>query len=265
MKNYLGFDHLKNKDITLEIGSVHTYPEHCHLYNEFLFYEPFEGYITIENKKIIVDKPLAVLVTPTYFHSITVCKCTDSKYYKIGFIDSNLRSRITNDLSCPIIYDVVDSFFNILVEKTFCETNKKYVSSYIRVILSEMLSHGTLIGDSSFNNKNDLFANVLKYLNENFTEDITLTSVAKQFNVSPQHLSSTFKKNTSISFVKQLTDMRLKYAASLLIDEDMNVTEACYHCGYNNLANFMRAFKKYYGISPKVFKKNNSNEHKQYL
>ncbi len=256
-KKFLGIDFLKNKDITLETSTVHTYPEYCHFYNEFILYEPFDGYITIDNKKFTVDKPLAILVTPTHFHSITVSSGVNSTYYKIGFLNSNLHSRITNELTSSIVYSEVDSFFKSLVKKTFCQTNKKYVNNYIKVILSELLARGTFIDVLSNTIKNDLIANVLEYLNQNFTEDITLNSVAEHFKITPQYLSSAFKKNTSITFIKQLTDMRLKYAASLLIDEDMNVTEACYNCGYNNLANFMRAFKKHYGVSPKIFKNNN--------
>lgn len=255
MKNkYFGLNYLKNNDITLEKGQIVSWFEHCHMYNEFLLYMPFDGYITINEKVIRTDKPLAVIITPVNFHSIKVNGDTNNFFHKISFQSSNLRSEIITKIKSPIIYYDVDEFFIKLVEKLFEANESVYVNAYLRVVLTELIKNGEKANPVDKKGKCGLVADVLDFLSENFTRDITLNSVAKRFNVTPQYLSSVFKKSNSITFIKQLTDMRLKYAASLLTDENLNVTETCFACGYNNISNFIRAFTRYYGVSPKNFK-----------
>jgi len=48
----------------------------------------------------------------------------------------------------------------------------------------------------------------------------------------------------------------LGHAARLLVDTTNSITEVCFDCGFNNLSNFNRIFKKYKGVSPKDFREN---------
>ena len=53
-----------------------------------------------------------------------------------------------------------------------------------------------------------------------------------------------------------IIDIRLGFAARLLVDSTMSVAEICYDCGFNNLSNFNRIFKKKKACSPKEFREN---------
>jgi AraC-like DNA-binding protein len=52
----------------------------------------------------------------------------------------------------------------------------------------------------------------------------------------------------------------LKQAAHLLANQNMNVTEVMYACGFNNAASFSTIFKKFYGLSPRDFMKEHMKE-----
>lgn len=70
--------------------------------------------------------------------------------------------------------------------------------------------------------------------------------------VQPFFLSCGRAKNLS----DYIIDIRLGFAARLLVDSTMSIAEICYECGFNNLSNFNRIFKKKKCCSPKEFREN---------
>ena len=69
-----------------------------------------------------------------------------------------------------------------------------------------------------------------------------------------------FRARTGRTLSDYIIDIRLGYAARMLVDSSKNVSEICYECGFNNLSNFNRAFKTKRGYTPRdfraMFKKN---------
>ena len=69
-----------------------------------------------------------------------------------------------------------------------------------------------------------------------------------------------FKNNTGITFIDNLLEIRLGHASRLLIDTNQTISEIAYNCGFNNISNFNRLFKKKKGCAPKSFRQDYSNE-----
>ena len=65
------------------------------------------------------------------------------------------------------------------------------------------------------------------------------------------YFSSYFRKVTNISFSDYVTRMRINHARELLRETDKNVTEIAMECGFNNISNFYRLYKKHVGKPPK--------------
>lgn len=97
---------------------------------------------------------------------------------------------------------------------------------------------------------------VLDYLNKNYERSIRLSDVANLVNMSEPSFCRFVKQRTSRSFVDLLTDIRLGVATRLLIDSSQSVSEIGYACGFNNLSNFNRIFKKRKGMPPTEFREN---------
>ena len=72
--------------------------------------------------------------------------------------------------------------------------------------------------------------------------------------MTPTAFSRFFKLRTGRSISDYLIDIRLGHATRALVDSTMSVAEICYSCGFNNISNFNRIFKKKKGSSPKVFR-----------
>ena len=97
---------------------------------------------------------------------------------------------------------------------------------------------------------------ILNYIKENYPSDITLAQTARDYSISPEHLSRIFKKETGLSFHEYLTSIRLKQAEYLLKQSDKNsISQIAYSCGFNDSNYFSYKFKSVYGISPLQFQK----------
>lgn len=96
----------------------------------------------------------------------------------------------------------------------------------------------------------------VEYMNQNFKKHITLSEVAKLANMTDVSFSRFFKSRTGITFMDSLLEMRLGHASRLLIDTTQSIAEVAYNCGFNNISNFNRLFKKKKGCTPKEFREN---------
>ena len=72
--------------------------------------------------------------------------------------------------------------------------------------------------------------------------------------MTPVSFSRFFKLRTGKSLSDYIIDIRLGHATRQLVDSTKTVAEICYECGFNNLSNFNRIFKKKKGCSPKEFR-----------
>lgn len=99
-----------------------------------------------------------------------------------------------------------------------------------------------------------LVIRVLDYLNLHFREEITLSSVAKEFGITTSHLSHRFKDHTGMSLWNYVVLRRL-HAFNNLIPNRNSIEDACYQVGFQNYSNFFRLYKKHMGLTPAQYKK----------
>ena len=99
--------------------------------------------------------------------------------------------------------------------------------------------------------ESNLITNVLEYIQHNYMNEIKLSSVAKNFSVSQEHLSRVFKQETGFGFKNYLINIRLQKAEDMLRNEPGRaVSEVAYACGFNDGNYFSYKFKKEFGVSP---------------
>lgn len=96
---------------------------------------------------------------------------------------------------------------------------------------------------------NEKILNILSYINEHLTEDISIDALAEHFFISKYYLMHSFKEETGYTIGNYLATKRLRYARELIAG-GMPVTQACFECGFQNYSTFSRAYKKSFGLSP---------------
>ena len=97
---------------------------------------------------------------------------------------------------------------------------------------------------------------VCKYINTHYREPIRLEELADLAGMSPTAFSRFFKLRSGKTISEYIIDIRLGHITRLLVDTTNTIAEICFECGFNNLSNFNRIFKKRKGCTPKEFRKN---------
>ena len=95
---------------------------------------------------------------------------------------------------------------------------------------------------------------IFEYINNNYSDDITLDIIANVAGFSKFHFSRLFKQFTDISFYDYLNQRRVKEAEKLLLDPNLSITEVAMRSGFSSIATFNRVFKGFKECTPTEFK-----------
>ena len=105
---------------------------------------------------------------------------------------------------------------------------------------------------SSYNSRR--IENVMTHLNKNFEKKLSLSEASKLASMTEVAFSRFFKARTGKTFVDTLNDIRLGHASRMLIETTHSIGEVAYRCGFNNMSNFNRIFRKKKDCTPKEFR-----------
>lgn len=122
-----------------------------------------------------------------------------------------------------------------------------YIKEYIHVLEQKEYESHQIV-----NNKVD---KIIKYICKHYTEDLTLTSIAEQFYISPFYLSKIFKRSTNLSIVEYINSLRIRQAKELLETSSTKIAEIAEIVGFSSSSHFSRTFKLVTGLSPQQYKK----------
>jgi AraC-like DNA-binding protein/quercetin dioxygenase-like cupin family protein len=143
-----------------------------------------------------------------------------------------------------------------IMKKWLEEENKNFMLNvgYCNLLLSKIVEKYDLVKSEGQKDKN-VSIKLLKYINENYTEDISLTSVSKEIGYSKEYCSKIFSEAVGMSFRDYLNFLRLKKVHeyfSMKKDIKMTTTEIVYKCGFNSTATFYRTQKAFAAKNIKI-------------
>ena len=254
-----------------------TYPIHCHEECELNFTSHSSGVKRIvgDSVEVIGEFDLVLITGKELEHVWEQNECHSESIREITiqfsrslFSDSLLDKnqfhsikKMLKDAECGIAFSLsgiikvfhlldklsaeVDGFYSviqflsILYELSKCDYRQLSSSAYAK-IKGESDSRRIL--------------NVQDYTQQHYDEQIALSELARLANMSPAAFSRFFKLRTGKSVTDFIIDYRLGMVIRSLVDTNQSISEICYGCGFNNLSNFNRIFKKKKGCSPKEFR-----------
>lgn len=97
----------------------------------------------------------------------------------------------------------------------------------------------------------------VRYIQEHYSENITVLDLAERYEMSPNYFSSIFKQEIGVSAVNYFTDMRMQKAQELLSRSDNSVVDIAKKVGYEDSQYFFRVFKKNVGMTPLQYREEN--------
>ncbi|MFA7141119.1 MAG: AraC family transcriptional regulator [Proteiniphilum sp.] len=260
--------------------SEFTYPLHAHSEFEINYIENAEGVRRIVGDSVeeIGTYDLTLIAGEELEHVWEQYHCTSKNIREItiqfsknlffgNFIHKNQFSSIRQMLSnaqkginFPMetimkIYPMLDTLsaeksgfhavirlLTILYELSLCDN--------YRTLASSSFAH---IEDNTDSRR---VRKIYEYIHDHYKEEIRLEELARIVGMTPVALSRFFKLRTGKTVSDHIIDSRLGNASRLLVDTTNSIGEICYDCGFNNLSNFNRIFKKRKDCSPKEFREN---------
>ena len=119
-------------------------------------------------------------------------------------------------------------------------------------IISTILLRNDLVGQNKKSRK--ISDEIIEYLNEHYTENITLNSLGAEFGYHPNYLNQIFIKATKKTIYSYLLDLRILKAINLLQNSDLTVSDVCEKTGFCDISHFSKTFKKKTGYNPTDFR-----------
>lgn len=274
---------LMGKDV-LYIADRHkkefTYPIHNHEVFELNFVEHAAGVRRIvgDSSEIIGEYDLVLITSPDLEHVWEQNNCQSDNIHEItiqfdfGMSEDSLFGRnpfisvrkMMNEARKGIAFPMsaimkiykelvslsnikdgfyaVMQFMSILYELSRCEGMRTLATSSYAKIAVEDDSRRIL--------------KVKSYIAQNYMDELRLKQLADIAGMSPSAFSRFFKLHTGRNLSEYIIDIRLGYAARLLVDTSRSISEISFDCGFNNLSNFNRIFKRKKGCSPSEFREN---------
>ena len=154
---------------------------------------------------------------------------------------------------------VIQQFDNILGE---VKNKKDYwefaIESYLKGLLVLLFrNYQDAFPLISYTKPMETIFQIQKYIEENYTGEISLENVSKLFYIDKYYLSRLFKETTGFAFKEYLILQRISKAKERLFYTNDNITKVAADSGFNNVNHFIRIFKKYTGTTPLQYRLKN--------
>ena len=160
----------------------------------------------------------------------------------------------------------LENIKNIINKIQSCDNDNEFASILLKdtLFIEFLIMINRCYIRSSNNNTSDdviydkLVDDILDFINSNLTHNLSIDIIANKFFTSKYYLMRRFKAITGSSIHNYIVQKRLILAKSL-INEGFSMSDACINSGFNDYSNFVRAFKKNYGVSPKHYFENKNS------
>jgi len=154
---------------------------------------------------------------------------------------------------------VARQFLAFLMEQLMAETSSEdryreiaSMSYLAQVLISLNRLSAQRTTEELVNSPGSAVYNILGYINDHYSEDLTLDHLANKFFISKYHLSREFQRLVGTSVHRYIVQKRLVMAKQML-SQGKPSSEVYQQCGFGDYSNFYRAFKAEYDISPKDY------------
>lgn len=253
-----------NKDVPLT---------HSHQYNEIYFLQSGKCNVYIDNETYCLEDGSVLFIPAFKEHTFIYPFSQDVKRTVLYISTEQLNWYFNKDFKDEINNLFINKHLQ-LSRKSFSNLSnifeKKQFEKYSLDNMSELLTKAYFFEliiylircqryTHNINQKTNLsnitIGEIVNFIENNYSRQLTLPEIAAQFGISESSLTKKIKIFTNMTFKEYLTKTRIEAAKSLLISSEKSITEIAYECGYNNSNFFGDVFKKAVGMSPSSYRK----------
>lgn len=254
-----------NRNYTIEYDTIqpdYVVPAHWHDYIEFQIVIAGLGYMNFNGVDYRLSRGAAFILSHFDCHRVVSA-------------GEGLRI-VTINVSHEFIDERTASFLNTSGGGVCCKLNEKDLEHILyecENLLKDLNSTSpvvihknkiTISNIALFLLRNNVIASgqipgkiqrITSYINKNFDKDLSLESIAKEFETSANYLGKQFKNLLGITYNDYINRVRMRFACNLISSTDMSMKEIAHAAGYSSTEYFYSMFKKTIGVTPKVYRK----------
>lgn len=219
---------------------------------------------TVDGTPYSLENNGLVLAAPGQLHSMTNNTANVSRIYEIKFASKS--PVLKRQLSSIPRAMTVDSMGMNLVREIVAEGNRQeiqsaeYTASYLLSLINYLYRHygitqssETVIIDTT--GFSDVCVEIVKFLESNWTRDVSLQEVADHVGFNKNYICTLFKRESGMTIGACHTTIRVRKAAEMISFSDMGIEQVAYATGFSNTSHFNRIFKKVAGIPPGQYRR----------
>jgi len=219
--------------------------------NEFDIHRFFYRDVTAEYNRYLINFKKEYILPNLEAAGIEhILDCLKDKKYT--YAATTLKERIELESLFKSLINAYDS----CSQTTSAKLSSAAVKSYLVLILIriwEIISRYN--PEINENKKSRLIQSIIQFIDTNYMTEITLDMLEERFYLSKFHISHIFKEVTGFSVLEYVQQRRIIEAQKMLMDPAHKIIDICFECGFKNIQNFYRVFKKISGITPDKYRK----------
>ena len=236
---------------------------HIHQYSELIYV--FEGKIllTVDGKNEILEKGNAALITPFQIHMLKtlgrakfyICvfsaSCVPDYSKEVDFFYNRESSIFHPSKELSEMIEGMAKLMPLYITHTYTPLPRK-IKAILYTAFCEYTDCNKEIASIK---KRDVLSKLFLYLNDHFTEDITLSSVGKILGYNPKYLSQCLSSIPDMNFSLILNSLRVDYSKVLLTNRNMKIIDIAYESGFKSEQSYHRAFLKLAKMTPGEYRR----------
>ncbi|MFK4956336.1 helix-turn-helix transcriptional regulator [Lactococcus garvieae] len=240
----------------LKITFTEKIPELKQYYGEELL-KPEEVYVDQRRFELLISHAISDCDYKRLKHFVTMGFATVPTkdfsnlrlvYYTVGVITMICRLAIVNGVSEKAAYVLSDTYLRLNIPELDIpplEFINEIIVNYVKLIeRAKYLKYDSPIVNQTTN-----------YVRNNLNNKISVTEIALEFEISPDYLSSHFKKITGIALKTFINQEKINQSKYLLLFTNYSLTEVAHELGYSDQSYFAHLFKKHTNQTPLQYKK----------
>lgn len=231
-----------------------NYPRHLHRSFEFIYVAEGSIQLSINNKTFDICSNKCALVLPYEVHSFMTKEYSDAYIcvFSPEYVKTFHNMIEGKSLENPV-FNLSTNAQALILDKIFKDNpNILQMKSCLYLLCSEIMEQTKLC--ESEKTDYELLHKILNFIQENFTQNISLRSISAEFSYSYTYLSKYLNEILGISFVDFINENRINYASYLLKNTQNTITDIAYMCGYSSIRSFNRNFIKFNKRTPKLYR-----------
>ena len=209
---------------------------------DMLFVRPDEMHRVYHNSENCIYERIIINVSDEFFEKFNIVNYKQTLIARSMSDDRKIRGSAVIERGMKEIFDRIHKLINT------DKSAEPVIDALVVQLLYIMCNVDFIDRDTPRDSK---IQSAIDYINEHFTEDISLDLISKSTFVSKHHLCRIFKQTTGYTVGEYINHKRLMQAAFLCKNKGMSLKEACTESGFSNYSVFYRAYKKENGASPR--------------